>query len=438
MAKKIRNEVAVGLTVLIVLILSFYIVVVLADWPGAYEPKQEITVQLPYQTGLRGLTDGSPIFIGGAKVGHITKTGIDYHPDQNDALVFFTMKLPRKYLLRHDCVLVPESNVLGGQTMLIIKDLGREGKPLLDGTTVDLPLGASLTDALKHEFDPENPDSLLARLKFEVDRDNEKSIIAALAQTAHNLHQISAKIDRQITLDDDKQTLMAKLHAVMDTLRQITERIDVQLDTENNRAVVARLSTALDKLDTSLAQIKDLIATGKPDLTGLLASLHKTAQKLETDLPAITTQIKTTLDKVDSSLDTAQTTLQHFKDFSAGARDTVVVNRDRIDLFLANLTEISSNLKLASQDIRRAPWKLLYKPKKDELKIQGLIDAAGAFAAGAERLDSASLRLRSSLTAAGDKMTFDREALKRIVAEIETSFNQFKQAEKTFWNELPD
>ena len=76
MSKKKHNELAVGLTVCVTLILTIYIVVTLADWSALVTTQKEITVKLPYKTGLKGLGKGSPIQLGGVKIGSISNAGI--------------------------------------------------------------------------------------------------------------------------------------------------------------------------------------------------------------------------------------------------------------------------------------------------------------------------------------------------------------------------
>lgn len=338
MARKTRNEVAVGITVLVVLVLAIYIVVVLADWSSLFTVQQEITVRLPYRVGLRGLSDGSPVHLGGVKVGQITHTEISKldptSPGTDDIYVFFTMKIPQQYPLRRDCILVPQSSVLGGQSLLSIEDLGQEGEMIKDGQTVDLILADSVMDVLKREFDSGNPDSILALVKYEVNRDNADSIVA---------------------------------------------------------------------------------------------SLKKAAAQLEKSISAVTGQVQQTLAKADSALDTAQSALEDIKEF---------ISDERFARIVRNMDEISVNMKLTSQEVRRAPWKLLYKPNKKEFKIQALIDSAGAFAAGAERLDSAALCLQKMIATADNKVLIDEDRIKSMVSELEASFEQFQKAEQKFWEEL--
>lgn len=338
MVRRIRNEVAVGITTLVVLVLTVYIVVMLADWPNLLTAKQKITVRLPYRVGLKGISDGSPIHLGGIKIGQVTHTSIrkldPTSPGADDIYAFFTMKIPQQYQLRRDCVLMPQSNVLGGQTVLSIEDLGREGEIIKDSQTVDLLLADSVMETIKREFDPDDPNSFLAFVKYEVNRDNADSIVA---------------------------------------------------------------------------------------------SLKKTTVQVEKDIHAVASQIQLTLAKANKTLDTAQSTLRDLKDFTSD---------ERIDSIISNITEVSVNLKLTSQEVRRAPWKLLYKPNQKEFKIQALVDSAGAFAAGAERLDSTALRLQKLIAATDDKQPIDKDRIRSMVSQLEASFEQFRKAEQKFWEEL--
>jgi ABC-type transporter Mla subunit MlaD len=336
MAGKARNEIAVGITVLVVLSLTIYIVVMLADWSSISTAQQEITIRVPYKDGLRGLSKGSPVNLGGVKIGVITKTEISKPAttDMDGIYVSFTMKIPQEYQLRRDCVLLPECNVLGGQPSLCIRDLGSEGEVVRDGEMVELALASSVMDAIKQEFDSADPESLLALVKYEVNRDNDDSVVS---------------------------------------------------------------------------------------------SLKNVAAEIEKAIPAITEEIQKTLVKAQTALDTAQLTLQNVKDFT---------DDERIDKIISDFTEVGTNLKLTSQEVRRAPWKLLYKPKEKEFKIQSLVDSAGSFAAGAESLNTSALRLQAMIAEADEKELIDKQKLEAMISELEVSFSQFQKAERKFWEEL--
>ena len=320
MAEKTRNEVAVGVTVLVVLALTIYIVIALGDWETLFVHQQKITVRQPYSVGVRGLSKGSPVHLGGLRIGQVVSTDIRNSSavgESEDIYVFFTIKIPRDYQLRDDCKLITQSNLLGGQTVLIVENPGSEGEIIADGQTVDVMLGESVMDTMKREFNPNDPNSLLTRFKA-------------------------------------------------------------------------------------------------------------VAVQLEVSIEIITTQILQTLARADTALDTTQLALQDIKDLVGGAR---------IDKILSNVTDTSTNLKLTSREVRRAPWKLLYKPSEKEFKIQALVDSAGSFASGAEQLDMAALRLKS-LVASNDKQLSDRDEIEKMISQLEASFQQFQKAEQKFWEEL--
>jgi len=321
MAEKTRNEVAVGITVLVVLALTVYIVVALGDWETVFVRQQEITIRQPYSAGVRGLSKGSAVQLGGIRIGQIVSTDIrksvSIDAENEEIYVFFTMKIPVDYQLRDDCQLNTQSNLLGGQTVLVISNPGCKGQIIADGQTVDVMLGESMMDAMKRELDTNDPNSLLTRVK----------------------------------------TLAIQLEASIDV---------------------------------------------------------------------ITTQILKTLTKADTAIETTQLALKDIKKLIGGKR---------FDKIISNITDTSTNLKLTSREVRRAPWKLLYKPSDKEFKIQALVDSAGSFAAGAEQLDVVALRLKS-LVASDDKQLSDSDEIEKVISELEATFQQFQKAEQKFWEEM--
>jgi ABC-type transporter Mla subunit MlaD len=403
MAKRIRNNLAVGITVSVVLVLTVYIVIMLADWPSLFTTQQKITVRLPYKVGLKGLIKGSPVHLGGVKIGHITSTDIKRldpaSTDCNDVYVFFTMKIPQQYQLRRDCALVAQSNVLGGQILLSIEDLGSGGESIEDGQTVDILLADSIMEAVKSEFDPHDPNSLLAQIKTDV------------TGITKQLRQSVVKLDTAL---DSAQSAMANL-------KDITGDERAGRFVDNITEVSANLKPAIAKLDTSLDSAQSAMANLK-GITG-----DERVDRIIDNITEVSESLKSTITKLNTSLDSAQSTLTNLKAISGD---------ERIDRIIGNVAAVSSNLKLTSQEVRRAPWKLLYKPKEKEFRIQALVDSAGAFAAGAERLDNTASQLHKLMSVTGDEPQVDKDRIESIFAELEASFEQFQEAERKFWEEL--
>jgi len=403
MMRKTRNEVAVGMTVLAVLVLATYIIVMLADWSSLGVAQQKITVKVHYKVGLKGLQVGSPVHLGGVKIGNVTDTQIRRlgpgATDPNEVYVFFTMKMPQQYQLRSDCVLAPKSNLLGGETLLVVEDLGGEGEIVSDGQTVELALADDTMEAIKREFNINDPNSLLSRMKRDI-----PAISVAIQQTL-------AKVD--LALD-----------VAVSALREFSPKDPNSLlarAKDDVLAITGQMRSSLSKADSALDSARAALREFDPnDPNSLLA-------RAKIDVLGITGRMQLTLGKVDSALDNARAALKNLRQYTGD---------ERIDRIIGNISEVTVNLKLTSQEVRRAPWKLLHRPKKKESEMQALVDSAGAFAAAAERLDSAALRLHRLTTTTDDQLLIDKDRIKSMVSELETSFEQYRQAEQKFWEDL--
>ena len=404
MARKTRNEVAVGITVLIVLVLVTYIVVMLADWSSLSVPQQEITVKVHYKVGLKGLQVGSPVHLGGVKIGHVTHTEIrrlkPSATDSNEVYVFFTMKMPQQYQLRRDCVLAPQSNLMGGQSLLAIEDMGAEGEIIKDEQTVELTLADDTMETIRRQFNANDPCSLLARVNNDI-----PAVAGAIQRTLTKLDSvldIAAAALGEFN-PKDPNSLMAR------TKKDI-------------HAITGQMQSTLAEADSTFQSAKAALREFDPnDPNSLIA-------RTKDDVLAITSQARRSVAKADSALDNAQAALRKLKEHTAD---------ERIDRIIDNVSEVTANFKLASQNIRRAPWKLFYRPKKKESEMQALLDSTAAFAVGAERLDSAALRLQKLIGTADNQPLIDHGRIKSMVSELETSFERFREAEKKFWQNLP-
>ena len=433
MANTKKNEIIVGITVFAVLALAVYVIVLLADMSRLTEEYQQVTVQVPYKTGLQGLSEGSPIHLGGFKVGNIIDTDITTE-DSGEIFVSFTMELPARYHIYENCVLVPEQNLLGAKAILAIQELGTHGRQLHDGDTAKIDLVDGTLERIKKEFDPEKPGSILHTVKKEFDRDNEDSLMGSLTASASNIRDVTARIKEEMEINAIDGTLLEKLKHVAQNLDEITNTLRVQFDKTNSQAMLAKVLSSLAKFDDSMAGFKEIVCENKEDISETVQSLKKSAKVIETELPSIVDKVSQVVDKADSGLNTAKEALEELKSATATANETITVNRDRIDLMIQNITEVSSNLKLVSREVRRAPWRLLYKPNQKEMEIQSTVDAAAAFAAGAERLDSAAIALKKTVSGMGEKVV--PEKVKQVLSELEMSFSQFRKAEEKLWKEM--
>ena len=380
MAKKRTNEIAVGLTVLVVLALTIYIVVVLGDWKNFFKSKQQITVTMPYQEGLKGLTKGSPVYLGGAKIGQIIRVAIDETPDEkNEVFVYFTMEIPRDYRLFRDCSLEAKSNVLGGQASLVINDFGSKKPQIKGDIPVRIRLEGGIADTMKkigRELDVNEPNSLITHLK-----------------------QIAIKINEQVTIDmgDEDQTLMVKAHKIAQNLIDISRELKAQMNKNDDNALLAKLLQTTDDLTHISKGIRGQL--DKHDENALLGKLLQTTDDLthiskalkeqmdKNNDEALLTKLLKTLDELRQSNQQVQSLLRdstkpkppsNVEQVLAELEETIhrinlliKYQYPNLDQILRNLVEGSGNLKEGLSDVKQQPSKLIFSkppPKSENVK----------------------------------------------------------------------
>jgi len=126
--------------------------------------------------------------------------------------------------------------------------------------------------------------------------------------------------------------------------------------------------------------------------------------------------------------------LSNLKDVSGSARSILVGNRTRIDSIVASVKTTGDNLKAASAEIRRSPWRLLYKPNKGEMANLNLYDAARQFAEGANDMTDAATALRDALATTD----VDEKQIRAMVGRLDKSFTNFQEVEKTLWERVKE
>ncbi len=129
-------------------------------------------------------------------------------------------------------------------------------------------------------------------------------------------------------------------------------------------------------------------------------------------------------------------TMSNIEAMSQQVRQMVSLNKGNVNEIMDNFTRLSANLKSASEEIRRNPWRLLYKPKKGELHSQNIYDAARAFSEGASELDQAVAKLATLVKMHPEGLPADDPQMKSMRKRLAETFARFTKAEEALWKEL--
>ncbi|HEX8522716.1 MAG TPA: MlaD family protein [Tepidisphaeraceae bacterium] len=371
-----RNAFKAGLFIVLSVFLIILVVVGIKGVSRLLEPHQTRVVYFRLTDDVGGLQVGDDVRIGGLKVGAVRALEIDQMPATGDKpLVAVTFNMPRRLVLKTGAR-VSVQGTLTGTSWLNIEDMGG-GQPLAAVATLQGSPGSYA------------------------------QVFSALGEVAPEVRELVRDV-RGVTVPRVNETL-------------------------------ASFKGTGERASEAMVQVRDLIGDTKTDLRGTAANLNVATGTIKQKLPGLLDKVDTVLATVKASVDSAysalediKTTMVNAKELTGAARSIVMGNRGKLDGFVTNLKTASDNLKAATAEIRRSPWRLLYKPGKGEMANLNLYDAARQFAEGAGDVSDAAVSLRDALK----DPRVDQATLQKLINRLDDSFGGFKKVEDDLWKQV--
>lgn len=369
-----RNALKAGTFIIASIVLMLAVIVGIRGIGTVLEPRQMRSARFALTDDLGGLRAGDDVRVGGLKVGVVKRIEIVEKPGE-PAWLMVSFDMPRRLALRQGTRIRVQSP-LTGASCLNIDDLGG---------------GADLDPAI----------SL-------------KGLPSAYSETMASLSATGPEI---AALVRDLRTLtVPRVHNALETMQATGMRAG-----------------------EAMAEVRDLVGDSKTDLRSTIANLNAASSAVREKLPAMLDRLDSVLVKVGHDLDSAaivlddvRKTASNLTETSSAAKSIVISNRGRIESFIASVKAAGDNLKFASAEIRRSPWRLLYKPGKDEVANLSLYDSARQFAEGAGNINDAATALRDALR----DPSADPAALRKLLEKLNASMSDFRKVEQDLWKQV--
>ena len=286
-----------------------------------------------------------------------------------------------------------------------------------------------------------NHEAQMRKLQQELDRRDPQALLGKIHATVDALRTLAGNVAAQ-TDTSDAQALLYKIHRVIDNINDITAQLRRQVDVGDEQALLCKINDAVDNFRAAVVQIRRQTDPG--DEQSMVAKLHSILDKLNDaaevvrawlgeNEPRLTQAIRNLTDellpKIHGLVDQLSLAVREGKEM-------IVLNRDKFQGMIDDFREMSAHLRMVADDVRRAPWKLLYRPGAEELAEQKLLDAVSAFAIAASELDDSLGRLQALQKVSDGKLVVPREQLLKSIEQLNQSMVKFKQAEKKLWHQL--
>lgn len=405
MAAKSNNHFKAGLFILISFAVALGIFFGITGSSVFNGPTRQYTVAFELTEDVGGLESGSEVRLGGLRIG--TVDSVEIIDIAGKLMVKAVFDVPTKYKLMKDAGVAVQGGITGNVN-LNITAIGTQGEAGPDDFLDGEPSGFAAVFDLANRVGDE------AVLTMQEWRPRVTGILD------------DARPRVSGTLDQFKSTAVT----ADDTLKHIKSKID---------PVYTKYEGVADNASGAMSNLRDVLGDTKGDIRETMANLAAVTKSAKEKVPTVMDKVAGTLDdfrvaldKTSGVLDEAKATATNAKDLSANIRSVMAANRSRLDEIIKSANLASQNLAAASSEIRRSPWRLLYKPSEGEVANQNLYDAARQFADASRKLQDSSQALRDIL----NDPNASEEDVKQIIQRLDVDFGDYKKVESALWERV--
>jgi ABC-type transporter Mla subunit MlaD len=443
-----RQDFVLGLVVLT--FIGLLVGTVLFIYPSLGVATRQVVAQFRHDQGVAPVQVASPVMLSGAlRVGTVTgvtKRLVDLGPGEGgeSLMIVVAMDVDSDLTLYEDCEIATDQPPVGGAGGVVIRNVGTPGRAPIAGGHVIMgqpaqSLAATIGGMSRRVL---GDDGLLDKLDWLMSANERGSLVFKLLATLDDVKTMTGTLSRELS-PADQRSLLGKIHVTLDNVSRATEAIAGHVSLGDDPSLVGKVVEALDRLNQGLDQTIGILEENRPVVRDTLQSLEQITERINSELLQ---QLAAELDranpdslmgKVHASMDDLGRSLENVSGMTDAGKTLILANKPPIDRLLDNLLATSRTLKQASDELRAAPWRLLYKPPGGERAQNTVFDAARAFAEAALNLDDTTARLEAIMTMSeGQPADAHVEEVRRIQASLQKAFERFEQAETFLWEQM--
>ena len=391
LSERSRSNVRAGIFVMVSLLLAVATIIVLTNaLDTLLRPKRTYTVTFTVEKGVKNIKGGAEVRVGGVLMGRVKEIIPRIEPDVPLEKIDIVFSLDRRVTLYSDAQVLVTPALIGADAWLEVNYVGTPGAGPVTGALEGFTVPAGAVATLLGADNARKTDEIV---------ENARVMVAQARDAVGDVRRLAGRIT-----DEDWPRWSSRIDRVMDWAVGATEKFDVVL--EDGRATVAG--------------VRGIVTDNRPRIDDTFENFQEITRRLRVE----------TVDKVNSVLDTGQKGLdravsilekvdREFDGWAPEIRET-----------LAGLRQTSQQLKLASVEVRRSPWKLLYRPDESELEHELLYEAARSFAMAVSDLRAAADSTERLVNNHGEQIAADPELRKRVNDFLAGSLERYQGAQQ--------
>lgn len=418
-SERTRNNVKAGIFASAGIILAFAVVIILGDVGKIFVKRTPYVLRFPLAAGVEGLIKGAPVRIGGLERGRV----VSVTPEEDHAAIAamrVAIELDSAVALYPDAKADRIAPLLGGISAINFSDVGdpSRGKPLTAGSVIQVDNAAG--GALRRILGDESAERVASIVK------NLDETLAAIK--ADYAAKITPALDQLDAALADARELVA---SVKRDYPGWSEKIGNTLG--NVESASAKFDPLLDDARGAVDDIRGVVRDNRTRIDELLENVRAASGDVRVVMERTKNEI---VDRVVALLDRGSKGLETFTALGTRLNVELDAASPQLDRILADARMTAQQLKLASIEVRRSPWKLLYRPSDKELDNELLYDAARSFALAAGDLESTSETIDRVLTRDAELLRADPTQAQRIRSLLGDSLKKFEDAQQRLFTIL--
>lgn len=414
MGKRTADNVKAGVFVLLTLAVAVAITITLAGARELLTPANIYLVRFSLDEGVAGLKPGAKVLVGGRECG--TVRSLAYDDEERPTAIDVRIGIQPSLRVYSDAVAYLDRPLLGSQGVLNFASLGGG-----EGAT-QLSEGDRLNGSIAA------PD-VLARAGYGPRQAQQLQDIMARAD------DLTQRFDRIVA--DIEQGFMPSIQTAVDDFEGFVvdarERSSGWFDnidaaTENAKTITESANTGVEEARAFVADLREVIESNREAIDNTIANAEEASESVNDILDRAEAE---TLEMVNGLVEDAREGVNEARSAIEKADSLIVEQTPEIRTALANARLATEQLRLTMGEVRRTPWRLLYRPNKKELDFELLYDATRSYASAVSDLRAASASLEA-VVSSGREVTAEGEPVDSLVAEVNAAFERYQEAEQKF------
>lgn len=397
-----RNNLLAGLLVLVAIAATVAAIILLGGGLE-YLGKHKYQILFDLDEGVGGLKSGAEVHVGGKPVGVVSDVQFDL--DNNNIIdgVLVEISIDNTVPLKK-----------GARPLLLLPLLGTQGVINFPEIGSGQPLTAN--DIIQGDI---APPGFLANAGYgEEQKAQLQNTIARASSIADNLDVVMS--DARTVSDDVRQKWPNWSDKVSDTLDRAPD-------------IAADMQESFAKLKEVGQTVQDVIAENRTDVREATERFASVGEKTDAFMDDLRGELsEAALEMLENGRDafeTADTTVADLRQF-------INEERPNIRRTLANFRLGSDQLRDTLVEVRRAPWRLIYRPDLRELNYELLYDAARSYAGAVSDLRSTTESLQALVDANATQPLVRQESLEELLSNMQSAYTNYQSAEAAFMEQL--